>query len=378
MDRHRPTADTDHGLASFPCCGGELRWPDGYRHKADCDFPRTYCPGCGGAVCVCEYLREIVPPPVDGLGVVEAYQLGHKHGRAQAESEAAHLRSPGTPPRAPAEGTDTALIDAVAKHNIVVRQMIGGGFAFEDQDGEWDGKRHPTWRAAALEGLRYEGGAASALADSLALSAEPPRAPAERGAGDALREEWIETLADAASMLYAVNRRVNEADLAQQEEPNGLDSPVFYGALTIAEELDELRAALSASPSSPAPPAVVQGAQATESGGAEAEHVGWHRDEQGQTYRMVREEGGFGRLRAVPVPPWVPSEEETEKALRSLAKAWPVLAQHADYMDGEFDLALTFMRNAIAAFRRALTTPPERTAPHAGTEGDDAREGRDA
>lgn len=67
--------------------------------------------------------------------------------------------------------------------------------------------------------------------------------------------------------------------------------------------------------------------------------------------RIVRHPNGH--LMVERTPPWVPSQEATDAALASLAKAWPVLAQHAPHIDGEFDLALTDLRRMVDALRAA-------------------------
>jgi hypothetical protein len=63
-------------------------------------------------------------------------------------------------------------------------------------------------------------------------------------------------------------------------------------------------------------------------------------------FRIVREEGGWGRLRVEAVEPYRPSREQIDKALASVAKAYPYLtaANGADHIDGEFDNALTNLR----------------------------------
>lgn len=58
-----------------------------------------------------------------------------------------------------------------------------------------------------------------------------------------------------------------------------------------------------------------------------------------------------GHLMAESTLPYVPTEAEEAAALTSLAKASPVLAQHATHIDGEFDLALTAVRRMFATWR---------------------------
>jgi hypothetical protein len=46
---------------------------------------------------------------------------------------------------------------------------------------------------------------------------------------------------------------------------------------------------------------------------------------------------------------WRPDRNEIDAALASLAKAWPVLAEHATHIDGEFNNALTDVRRMFDA-----------------------------
>jgi hypothetical protein len=70
--------------------------------------------------------------------------------------------------------------------------------------------------------------------------------------------------------------------------------------------------------------------------------------------RVVRHPNGHLMIERVPLP----TQEAIDKALRSLAKAWPVLANHASHIDGEFDNALTdvrsMFRRLLAAARRGV------------------------
>jgi hypothetical protein len=70
--------------------------------------------------------------------------------------------------------------------------------------------------------------------------------------------------------------------------------------------------------------------------------------------RIVRHPNGH--LMVERTAPYVPSREQTDAALASLAKAWPVLAQHAPHIDGEFDLALTDLRRMVDALRAAAAS----------------------
>lgn len=68
----------------------------------------------------------------------EAMHLGSSLARLQEERNA-----------------DTKIIDRLAGLGIVIHQMIGGGFCFENEEGDCDSRRHETWRQAALAGIRY-------------------------------------------------------------------------------------------------------------------------------------------------------------------------------------------------------------------------------
>lgn len=62
------------------------------------------------------------------------------------------------------------------------------------------------------------------------------------------------------------------------------------------------------------------------------------------TVKAFREEDGFGRLRVVDVPEYLPDRERLTKSLRSLSKAYAYLPGH---IDGEFDNALHDVRRCI-------------------------------
>lgn len=62
--------------------------------------------------------------------------------------------------------------------------------------------------------------------------------------------------------------------------------------------------------------------------------------------------------------PYTPGRADTEQWLASLSKAWPYLADHAQHIDGEFDLAHGNLKRGVEAFHeyvdrvRALLSSP--------------------
>lgn len=76
-------------------------------------------------------------------------------------------------------------------------------------------------------------------------------------------------------------------------------------------------------------------------------------DEQSQTVETIVRHPN-GHLAVERVPAYLPTKDEEDAALASLAKAWPVLAYHASHIDGEFDAALSKVRRMLAASRAAL------------------------
>lgn len=67
--------------------------------------------------------------------------------------------------------------------------------------------------------------------------------------------------------------------------------------------------------------------------------------------RVVRHPNGHLMIERLPLP----SEEDFAKKYASLAKAWPILAKHADHIDGEFDLALTDLKAMVLRQREYIT-----------------------
>lgn len=61
--------------------------------------------------------------------------------------------------------------------------------------------------------------------------------------------------------------------------------------------------------------------------------------------RVVRHANGHLMIERVPA--WVPNRDEINAKLTVIAKAWPVLAQHANHLDGGFDKALTDLRRMV-------------------------------
>ena len=51
---------------------------------------------------------------------------------------------------------------------------------------------------------------------------------------------------------------------------------------------------------------------------------------------------------------YIPSADEIQKTLDTLAKAWPVLAEHASHMDGSFNLAHSKAKRMFEALSAAL------------------------
>ena len=49
------------------------------------------------------------------------------------------------------------------------------------------------------------------------------------------------------------------------------------------------------------------------------------------------------------MPEYRPTRDEIDATLKTLAKAWPILAEHAPHIDGEFDNALTKARRMFDA-----------------------------
>ena len=87
--------------------------------------------------------------------------------------------------------------------------------------------------------------------------------------------------------------------------------------------------------------------------------------------RVVRHRNGH--LMIERTPEWVPTKDEQDAALRSLGKAWPVVADHASHIDGEFSNALDSVRRMLDAFAARLAAP----AMHPDTQGYiDALEGK--
>lgn len=74
--------------------------------------------------------------------------------------------------------------------------------------------------------------------------------------------------------------------------------------------------------------------------------------------RIVRHPNGHLMVECVPPP----SQEDIDAKFASLAKAWPVLAKHADHIDGEFDLALSGLRRIVARLQGYVTAPSDDTA----------------
>jgi hypothetical protein len=56
-----------------------------------------------------------------------------------------------------------------------------------------------------------------------------------------------------------------------------------------------------------------------------------------------------------------PTQEHIDKTFKSLAKAWPVLVDHANHIDGEFDIALTNMRSIVKALQEAAKSSDSRS-----------------
>jgi hypothetical protein len=68
--------------------------------------------------------------------------------------------------------------------------------------------------------------------------------------------------------------------------------------------------------------------------------------------RIVRHPNGHLMVERIPRSP-LPTQEEIDSAFASISKAWPVLAQHASHMDGEFDNAVTRLRGIVRRLQRA-------------------------
>ena len=49
-----------------------------------------------------------------------------------------------------------------------------------------------------------------------------------------------------------------------------------------------------------------------------------------------------------------PTQQEIDYTLRSLSKAWPVLAEHAPHIDGEFDNAMAKLKRMLAVMMGKL------------------------
>jgi hypothetical protein len=75
--------------------------------------------------------------------------------------------------------------------------------------------------------------------------------------------------------------------------------------------------------------------------------------------RVVRHPNGHLMIERLPLP----TSEDFALKFASLAKAWPILAKHADHIDGEFDNALTAVRAMVRRLLadiayRATQAPP--------------------
>lgn len=69
--------------------------------------------------------------------------------------------------------------------------------------------------------------------------------------------------------------------------------------------------------------------------------------------RIARHPNGHLFVERVPLP----SEADFAAKFASLAKAWPVLAEHADHIDGEFDNALSDVKRMVSRLLAAVAWP---------------------
>lgn len=73
----------------------------------------------------------------------------------------------------------------------------------------------------------------------------------------------------------------------------------------------------------------------------------------GANERVARHPNGHLIIERLPLP----SAEDFAKKFASVAKAYPVLAEHASHIDGEFDNALTDLRRMVERLLAAVPRP---------------------